>query len=578
MLHLTTWQHVQRCASNLIPKASVRSSCVVRYAPSAVLTTDRANPMIRALLASARRRQQFRGVCTSSTPRQTIHSTYSNQSSEERLLAQLYQLSRTGARAQREAVWGLYQRLGKEQVSIRTFASSTVLRLLELLAGDNDELKALARITAVVKNISSQRQLTQQEVHCVQQLCRDIDEGRLPTISRPRAETGERLSLNRAANVFSHSGDLTTLWSLPSSGITTNVDGTWPEVAQLRQLLSSPPIAVDPTLVWRLYRTAIDAGLADGRRRLAREDIRGLIIYCGSLGSVAGRRFLAQIEADATTDPLLYPTRFRVLLTTYAKLGLLDDARRCYHDALQSEILPFTDFEEFGMCLALFRASRHKEGQVLFDKLVQTGHARSFMYDMLIREYVHAWNTEMAFTLFGDMRRRDKEPSLNCFCALATACTLDRDSDRSSKRLGDLIACMKSWGCAPDKRFFIAILKGYHISGQHSMFDGLLQRLRAHGLGFDAMLCRVAMENAFERMDPDSALAMARIAVQAPDNIPKVVQVLSQMGLASELSACVDLTQYPDNNLTANARLYVLLSNPEFAANPQALVDETIRM
>ncbi|KAJ2404974.1 hypothetical protein GGF41_007133, partial [Coemansia sp. RSA 2531] len=196
----------------------------------------------------------------------------------------------------------------------------------------------------------------------------------------------------------------------------------------------------------------------------------------------------------------------------------------------------------------------------------------------MIREYVLTWNTEMAFALLGDMRRRDIEPTLNCFCLLATACSLDPDGDRGSKRLGDLIACMKSWGCAPDKRFFVAILKGYHWSGQHSMFDGLVQRLRAHGLGSDAMLGKVVMENASERLNPDLAIAMARIALQMPENIPTVVQVLSQMGLASELSACVDLAQYPDNNLTANARLSVLLGCSEIAADPQALADEVTRM
>ncbi|KAJ2863993.1 hypothetical protein GGH94_003213 [Coemansia aciculifera] len=578
MPHLTTWQHVQRCASNLIPKASVQSGHAVRYAPCAVLVSDLANRKVGALLASARRRQPFHSACTSSTQRQNIRLTHSDQSPEERLLAQLHQLSRTGARAQREAVWGLYQRLNKEQAGIHTFAPSTVLQLLELLGGDNDELRALARISAVVRDISGRRQLTEQEVNWVQRICRDIDEGRLPSISRSIVENVERLSLDQPTSRSSRSKDFTTLLPLSSSEPAANLDGTFPEVAQLRQLLSNPPIAVDPTQVWRLYRTAIAATLADGRRRLAREDMRALIIYCSSLGSIAGRRFLAQIETDVTTDPLLYPARFRVLLTTYAKLGLLDDARRCYQDALQSEFLPLTSFEEFSMCQALLRSSRHKEGRALFDKLTRTGQARSFMYDMMIREYVLTWNTEMAFALLEDMRRRDIEPTLNCFCVLATACTLDSDAGRSSKRLSDLIACMKSWGCAPDKRFFVATLKGYHWSGQHSMFDGLLQRLRAHGLGSDAMLGKVAMMNASERMHPDLTVAMARVAAQAPENIPKVVQVLSQMGLTSELSACVDLAQYPDNNLTANARLCILLGCSKMAADPQALVDEVTHM
>ncbi|KAJ2041203.1 hypothetical protein GGI08_000678 [Coemansia sp. S2] len=578
MPHLTTWQHVQRCASNLIPKASVQSGQAVRYAPCAVLVSDLANPKVGALLASARRRQPFRGVCTNSTPRQNTRLIYSDWSPEERLLAQLHQLSRTGAQAQREAVWGLYQRLDKEHAGIHTFAPSTILHLLELLAGDNDELRALARISAVVKDISGRRQLTEQEVHWVQQICGDIDEGRLSSISRSLVGNVERLSLDRPTSGSSRSGDFTTLSPFPSSELATQLDGAGSEVAQLRQLLSSPPITVDPTQVWQLYRTSIDANLADGCKRLTREDMRDLIVYCGSLGSIAGRRFLAQIETDATTDPLLYPTRFRVLLTTYAKLGLLDDARRCYKDALRSEFIPLTSFEEFSMCQALLRSSRHKEGRALFDKLTRTGQARSFMYDMMIREYVLTWNTEMAFALLGDMRRRDIEPTLNCFCLLATACSLDPDGDRGSKRLGDLIACMKSWGCAPDKRFFVAILKGYHWSGQHSMFDGLVQRLRAHGLGSDAMLGKVVMENASERLNPDLAIAMARIALQMPENIPTVVQVLSQMGLASELSACVDLAQYPDNNLTANARLSVLLGCSEIAADPQALAAEVTRM
>ncbi|KAJ2447403.1 hypothetical protein GGF42_005448 [Coemansia sp. RSA 2424] len=318
--------------------------------------------------------------------------------------------------------------------------------------------------------------------------------------------------------------------------------------------------------------------MADGRRRLAREDMRDLVIYCGGIGNIAGRLFLAQIETDATTDPLLYPTRFRVLITAYAKLGLLDDARRCYYDALQSEFLPLVNFEEFSMSLALFRSLRHKEGRALFDKLALAGQAQSFMYGMLTQEYVLTWNTEKAFALLADMRRGDVEPTLSCFRALATACALDLDSDRGSRRLGDLIACMKSWGCAPDKRFFVAILKGYHKSGQHSMFDGLVQRLMAHGLGSDAMLSKVVMENAAARADADLAVAMARIAAQLPENIPQVVQVLSQVGLASELATCVDLAQYPDNNVTANARLCIALESTEMAADPQALVDEVERM
>ncbi|KAJ2028551.1 hypothetical protein IWW57_002097 [Coemansia sp. S610] len=578
MPHLTTWQHVQRCASNLAPKASVRSGHAVRHAPCAVLASDLANAKARAPLASARQRQPFYSVCTSSAQRQSTPSTHSACSSERRLVAQLHRLSQTGAQAQREAVWGLYQRLGREHIDIHTFAQSTVLRLLELLAGDDDELQALARITAVVKAISIGRRLSEQEVQRVQQICGDIDEGRQSNISRSQVGNSEGLSLDRPALGSTRSGDLATLPPQFSSEPATRLGDTCADVAQLRRLLSSPPITVDPTQIWTLYRSAINAGLADGRKRLAREDMRDLVIYCGSLGSIAGRRFLAQIEADAIADPLLYPTRFRVLLTTYAKLGLLDDARRCYQDALRSDFIPLTHFEDFSMCQALLRSSRHKEGRILFDKLVRAGQARSFMYDMLIREYVLTKNTEVAFALFGDMLSRDIEPTLDCFCVLASACSLDRDSDRGSKRLSDLVACMKSWGRAPNKRFFVAILKGYHWSGQYSMFDGLLQRLRAHGLGSDSMLGKAVMENAAERMNPDLAVAMARVAVQSPANIPKVVQVLSRMGLTSELAECVDLSQYPANNLTANARLCVLLSRSEMAANPRALVDEVINM
>ncbi|KAJ2233589.1 hypothetical protein GGI13_008767, partial [Coemansia sp. RSA 455] len=234
MPHLTTWQHVQRCASNLIPKASVQSGQAVRYAPCAVLVSDLANPKVGALLASARRRQPFRGVCTNSTPRQNTRLIYSDWSPEERLLAQLHQLSRTGAQAQREAVWGLYQRLDKEHAGIHTFAPSTILHLLELLAGDNDELRALARISAVVKDISGRRQLTEQEVHWVQQICGDIDEGRLSSISRSLVGNVERLSLDRPTSGSSRSGDFTTLSPFPSSELATQLDGAGSEVAQLR--------------------------------------------------------------------------------------------------------------------------------------------------------------------------------------------------------------------------------------------------------------------------------------------------------------------------------------------------------
>ncbi|KAJ2747059.1 hypothetical protein GGI20_000863 [Coemansia sp. BCRC 34301] len=496
------------------------------------------------------------------------------------LLAQLRQLSRTGARAQREAVWGLYQQLGHEHSGIHNFAPSTVLRFLELIAGDEDELQALTRVSAAVKAISSRRPLTEQEMHWVQQICNDIDNGRPPRTSGDfsAGKRGRSASDQEVASSATHSHAFMDIPQTAKIDDRPSADSPLPQVAQLRKLLSSPPIAVDPTQVWQLYRTAIDAGLADRCRRLARDDVRDLIVYCGSIGSIAGRKFLAQIETDVVADPLIYSTLFRALVTCYAKLGLLDDARRCYQDAQHCGSLPLTPFVDFGMSLALFYSLRHKEGRALFDKLVQQGEARPSMYAIWAKEYMVTWNIEKAFALFDDMRRRNIEPTLGCFYALACACTQDLDSDRGNKRLSDLIACMKSWGCAPDEQFFVSILKGYHWSGQHSMFDGLVQRLRAHGLGSNAMLARVAMENAAERADYGLAVTMARVAARLPGNIPKVVQVLSRIGLANELSTCVDLTQYPDNNLTANARLCILLSSSEMAATPQALVDKVESM
>ncbi|KAJ2887895.1 hypothetical protein IWW38_005044, partial [Coemansia aciculifera] len=123
-------------------------------------------------------------------------------------------------------------------------------------------------------------------------------------------------------------------------------------------------------------------------------------------------------------------------------------------------------------------------------------------------------------------------------------------------------------------QFFVEILKGYHWSGQHSVFDGLAQRLRAHGLGSDPMFGRIVMENAAERADADLAVAMARVAAQLPENIPKVVEALLKLGLASELSTFVDISQYPDNSLATNVRLCMALHAPEMAADPHALVDD----
>ncbi|KAJ2486143.1 hypothetical protein EV174_001296 [Coemansia sp. RSA 2320] len=262
-----------------------------------------------------------------------------------------------------------------------------------------------------------------------------------------------------------------------------------------------------------------------------------------------------------------------MLITAYAKLGLLDDSRRLYQEALRSGVYECMDHIEWSMCLALFRSSRHREARAIFDKLAHANRATPGMYDLLAREYVLLQNKERAFALLDDMRRLDMRPTRSCFNVLATACSLDRDGDRGSARLSELIVCMASWGWAPDKEFFLNLLKGYHWSNQHSMFDGLIRRLRAHGLGSDPMLCKIALVNAVARQDLDLVASMAPLAARAPGNIAKVVQVLAQLGLASDLPACANLAQYPDNNIMARIRLDIAQNSPVLIACPQSLVD-----
>ncbi|KAI8325298.1 hypothetical protein GQ54DRAFT_295548 [Martensiomyces pterosporus] len=506
---------------------------------------------------------------------------------EQRLLDELRLLSQTGALAQREAVWGMYRRIVEDGAGISAIQPETMICMFEVVSRDDDSTRALARMSEALGHIKSHRPLTEDEIASVRRICSDIEACRGPLSCTPVLIKGKPLAAADACGAARQEVAAPRdplLWNASAAESATASShsraGAFSSgIEALRQALASEPIATDPAAVWHAYRGIVDDESGEQVRLLTKEDMTRLVSYCGTMGAVSGKYCLARIEIDAIANPAVFPSRHAVLISTYAQLGSLENSRRCYQDALRSEYRDSTRID-WSMCVALFRSSRQREGRAIFDKLVEAGTATSQMHSILLTEYTIMHNTRAAFALFDDMRRRGIKPEYRAFCTLATACSLSKDvggrykkGSRSSMQLDEIIAGMKSWGYTPDARFFVAVLKGYHRSNQHGMFSGLAARLKAHSLNTDADLDCIMLENAAARKQKEPAATLAKIAIQAPHNMPKVVKALCSAGQSSMVPSIVDLGQYPTNNALANARLELEIYKPETAACPQGLVE-----
>ncbi|KAJ2800549.1 hypothetical protein H4R20_004019 [Coemansia guatemalensis] len=504
---------------------------------------------------------------------------------EQRLLEEMRRLSQTGAQSRREVVWGLYRQLVKLPSGVGGFSSQTTLRLFELVAGDSDMVRAMERVYTVLDEITSVRMLTGKEREVVRRIWDQIESARrsselwkpvipwpIPDVHRSQdPQEGDRRSITAqtsAASLFDAANDCKLV-----------TKGGKKAIEELRELLRLPQARIGLTQMRAVYRRAVLTTSRPSTVRLSDDDMRSLIKYCIKLGPVAGERFLAQIELELAADPHLCPHRNEHLISTYSKLGLLGHARRVYKKALSEDISEHqTAFFKWIMCHALFISLRHKEGREIFDELVETRKATSYMYSVLIGEYTIMRNKERAFALFKDARKRRMRLSRRAINMLAVACALETDTQRSQQWMNSVIAYMQSWRMKPDIHFFIGLLKGYDRSLQFDMFDGLVARLRFREIGANVELEKVIMYNAAARNDIDKTMSMARLVAKAPDHLPGVVRTLCNSGLVDRLSEVVDLQNFPDNKTTANMRLEVAVSTPINSARAWSLLKQILSM
>ncbi|KAJ2780439.1 hypothetical protein H4R18_003458 [Coemansia javaensis] len=495
------------------------------------------------------------------------------QQQQQQLLRALQSLSQTGSLAQREATWGVYKRVAAAGAGAHTMASETLLQLIELVAGDGNVFRALRRIALILADVTARRRLTSDEAASARRLWEKIeaaceDPGAwAPFVRAPRPDAAGRRPEEPSGRAAAAGA--------PESGPAAAAPGPAEvdaAVEELRLLLRARPIRVDPASLWRAYRTVIRGQTAaPGACRLTGDDMRRLIIHCCALGAVSGGRFLTQIEVDLATDPGLFPDGHLELILAYAKLGLLEHSRRLYAGVVAGGSVPASTAGRY-MWLALFSAQRHKEGRALFERLAAGGHASPNMYAVLVREYVLIKNKDRAFAIFDDMCSRGVRATVDAANMLAAACALETDPGASGQRLRSVVAWMRSWRISPTRDFFFGLLKGYDQTGQHDMFDGLAARLRTRDIESSGHFGRIVMNNAVRRRDAGRALDMARVVARRPENAPLVVRALCAVDRAEAAAALAGLDAYPENNITANARLQLAMGGAGAALEPEQLV------
>ncbi|KAJ1941097.1 hypothetical protein GGF37_003701, partial [Kickxella alabastrina] len=483
--------------------------------------------------------------------------TTAGLTADQRLRNELRADSQAGSAARREEAWGMYRRVSREQLSWETLE-----RLLEVMAGDTDGARALGRIAHVLTEITARRELEAGEIATVERICARLEKplgaDNVPPLVPQAPAQPIGAQVQRAPDPLGSEGA-----GRPSG----------PELAEaLEGLLDQPSICTDPRAVWRAYRAAIASGTAlDGAMA------KRLVNYGANLGLINGRRLLAQIERDlaqghAETLALVRPT----LIRAYARLGSIKDAQRCYAAAEAKG-----DDVDWSMCLALFWSVRQKEGQALFDtRLAAGGRATAPMFGALLSEYAQMNNAPAAYALFDTMRRLGLEPDAQALGALAQACALDADQSRSSARLAEVSAFMRSWGRAPDSDFLVGLLRGYGEAQQDEMFDAVAGRIdTANPARQPASLCAVIMENAARRGNRPLVAAMARrVSAKPGQGVSRAVRALcavDNVPLAREIGG-LGSTRFPENNETENIALELALADGSIEPRELARMAESM--
>ncbi|KAJ2851245.1 hypothetical protein IWW36_001266 [Coemansia brasiliensis] len=507
---------------------------------------------------------------------------------EEQLVNEIQLLTRSGSFAQREVCWGLYKRGVELGIGSHLLDSSTIISLISSVASDKDMNRSLKRIVEILNDITSMRELTDNEIDHIRLIWEHFEATKDTSVVWKPQHNEACLAIAGSPNNKKELAKAVNAPDIPINSASMDVNTTRDPskraqaVTRLRYLFNCAPIFVDPVKLWETYRWARSTGAETDYDALTREDMAQLIKCCADLGKITGQRFLMRIEIDLSTSTYPAPDLYGWLMVSYAKLGLFEHSQRIYDKASTSSKYKdeayYAKLIDWGFCRALFSASRQIEGRQIFDNLVAARQATPRMYYFLIKEYVLMRNVEQAFALFDEIYRKSMLVNQKTFNMLAVACGLDKNSKRANERLAAIIACMRSWHISPDTMFFISLLKGYSRSGQQHMFDGLATRLRLHQTSSNIEFDKVVMVNAAQCNNKELALAMGELVAQDPNSIPKVVSTLCDLGQASFAKKLALLSKYPSNNITANLQLEMCISDPSIVAEVGKLQDQVADM
>ncbi|KAJ2857525.1 hypothetical protein J3B02_000938 [Coemansia erecta] len=428
----------------------------------------------------------------------------------------------------------------------------------------------------VLDELAKRRSLLRSEIADVQRLCAKLE---TPSAIYSDKALAQRASNKKDSDAKAKSKGVTVQAKQEQRVFKATLEKEHSDCSteRLDFLLDQPAITLDPQMVWRAYLSALKDGTPFEAPAFKR-----LIDYCSSLGYIGGKQFLMQLESDLSSK---LPDYLNVLqssfITTYAKLGSLDDAQRCYQMANRDGN---EDKLDWSLCLAFFWGLCQKKGQALFDtRFVARNLATPMMFGLLLHEYAMMRNVPAVYSLFATMKRIGIEPNSRAMASLAQACALDTDIERGTRSLADVVAFSRSWGCSLDFNFVAGLLQGYNASYQNEMFDAVASKVDLDAIDLNHVrVYSVIMKNAARRGKRKLVRKIAqKIAIDERQGVLQAVQALGAVGdIDMARAVCGAHTRrFAKNNITANMLLELALADAstdplELAVYARSMVDD----
>ncbi|KAJ1906458.1 hypothetical protein LPJ81_001345 [Coemansia sp. IMI 209127] len=196
----------------------------------------------------------------------------------------------------------------------------------------------------------------------------------------------------------------------------------------------------------------------------------------------------------------------------------------------------------------------------------------------MIKEYTLMRNPDAAFALFDDVCKVGFAPTYTMLCALGTSAALYKDASKSSECLQKVITCLNNWSFTVECRFFASVLTGYDQSQQYTLFDALAGKLLDRFQYSNEYLNQVIMANAAKRGDDELMCKLAPMELQNIRKYPRFEKFAQHLWQSKELQSVLDISRFPENNLTANMKLSQDIDNVEMSLAPETLVCRTLDM